>query len=408
MANNIEMIKIASKYLGKGGATFTDWAGLRRGSAYCQAFVCYVANEGGVRSLFYGGKKVTYCPNGIAWCYNNLAQIPLYLALPGDIIYFDWEPNGMPNHVGFVLERDSATTIRTIEGNTSGGIVATKTRAMYGKKNGKTVQYIQGVFRPHYAPTAYSKTKALTVDGYFGYNSISMLQKALGVKQDAILGQNTIKALQKLLGLDQDGLWGPKTTKAMQKVLGVKQDGYFGPDSVKALQKWINKRNGSVSEDTLLDKELNACKVQAEWMKNYVYGWESHPTIAKSKKKGTCVTYVACVLQRIGYLKSGECIWHDEKGNVDVPNDKMKVYHPNGTIKAVKDKFKAGDIVIAGDKASVKAGGNSHIFVLTGKWDKNDNPYIWDNNSATRVKNGKSGVHTYSGSNKVIALIRLK
>ena len=70
--------------------------------------------------------------------------------------------------------------------------------------------------------------------------------------------------------------------------------------------------------------------------------------------------------------------------------------------------LKKGDIVIAGNKSSTGAGGTSHIFILTGKWSDAGNPYIWDNNSATRIRKGQSGKHTYSGSTKVIAVIRLK
>lgn len=158
-------------------------------------------------------------------------------------------------------------------------------------------------------------------------------------------------------------------------------------------------------EKTLSDKILEACKKQAEWMQNYTYAWESKPTIEKSKKKGTCVTYVACVLQRLGYLKSGQYIWHNDKGKVTHANSKMTVMYPGGTLKSLKGKLKTGDVVIAGDKNDVAAG--SHIFIVTGKW-SGDNPYIWDNHSAERVKAGKTGAHTYSGTKKIIALIRLK
>lgn len=154
------------------------------------------------------------------------------------------------------------------------------------------------------------------------------------------------------------------------------------------------------------DKIMSACKAQAEWMKNYKYKFEKNPTVAKSKKRGTCVTYVACVLQRLGYLKSGQYIWHNEKGKVTHANSKMSVSYPSGTLKANKSKFKAGDIVIAGKKSDVGSG--SHIFIMTGKWTDKGDPYIWDNHSAERVKKGKSGAHTYSGSKKIIAVIRLK
>ena len=156
---------------------------------------------------------------------------------------------------------------------------------------------------------------------------------------------------------------------------------------------------------TKADKIMAACKAQAEWMKNYKYSWESKPTIKKSKKKGTCVTYVACVLQRLGYLKSGQYIWHDSKGKVTHANSKMSVMYPNRKIKSCRSILKAGDVIIAGKKGDVAAG--SHIFIFSGKWSDGD-PIIWDNHSAERVKKGKSGAHTYDGNKQIIAIVRMK
>ena len=156
---------------------------------------------------------------------------------------------------------------------------------------------------------------------------------------------------------------------------------------------------------TKADKIMAACKAQAEWMKNYKYSWESKPTIKKSKKKGTCVTYVACVLQRLGYLKSGQYIWHDSKAKVTHANSKMSVMYPNRKIKSCRSILKAGDVIIAGKKGDVAAG--SHIFIFSGKWSDGD-PIIWDNHSAERVKKGKSGAHTYDGNKQIIAIVRMK
>lgn len=230
--NNFELLKIAQKHLGQGGAVFRRFCGLPNGAAWCNAWVCYVANEGGDSSLYFNGSKMTYCPTSMKWCQNNLAQIPIYLAMPMDIIYFDWEPNGVPNHIGFVRERKSDLEVYTIEGNTSGGIVAQKTR---------TEKYVCGCFRPHFKPTGVDASKRLSVDGYFGYNTIAVMQRWLGVTADGILGKGTVKALQKRLGVSQDGSWGKGTTKALQKYLGISQDGYCGPATVRAFQTYLNK-----------------------------------------------------------------------------------------------------------------------------------------------------------------------
>ena len=231
MTNN-ELLKIAQKHLGQGGATFRKYCGLPSGAAWCNAFVDYVANEGGVKSLYFNGAKETYCPHSMAWCKKNLAMIPLYLAMPMDIIYFDWDKNGNPNHIGFVRGRKDTSSIYTIEGNTDGGKVAQKTRPS---------KYVCGIFRPHFKPNSIKNSK-LNVDGIFGYNSIGGLQKALGITVDGVLGLNTVKALQKKAGVSADGQWGNGTSKAVQKMIGVTADGAFGPNSVKALQKWINAK----------------------------------------------------------------------------------------------------------------------------------------------------------------------
>lgn len=233
MKSNTELLKIAEKYIGYGGTKFRKWAGLPSWAAYCQAFVCYIASEGGDSPLYYDGKRLTYCPTGIAWCRKNLAEIPLYLAMPMDIIYFDWDENNVPNHVGFVRKINDTESIYTVEGNTDGGIVANKKRA---------AKYVCGIYRPHFKGK-FDTSKRLTVDGICGYNTIAALQKVLCIKVDGILGLGTVKSLQKFLGVAADGAWGAKTSKAFQKKLGVTADGEFGKESVTAMQKWLNKVN---------------------------------------------------------------------------------------------------------------------------------------------------------------------
>ena len=234
--NNIQLYAFAKSFLGRGGAIFRQFCGLPSDAAWCAAFVSYIFAKGDDASLFYGGRKVVYVPYAETWMRANLAYIPIFLAMPMDVITFDWNNNRTPDHIGFVRQRKSDMDIYTIEGNTSGGIVDTKIRPL---------KYISGVWRIQFAPNVKLDTNtALVVDGQFGYQSVAMLQKALGIKVDGVLGQQTVKSLQKKVGVAQDGSWGMKTSKAVQmKLCGFKgsdADGYFGLKSVKALQKWIN------------------------------------------------------------------------------------------------------------------------------------------------------------------------
>ena len=226
---NTQQLTLAKSYLGDGGSVFRRYCGLRAGEPYCAAYVTTIFARGGNSALFFDGKICVGAPAAIAWCRKNLAQIPIALAMESDIVLFDWEPNGVPNHIGFADYPDGATALHTVEGNTtSKGIVAERTR---------TAKEIQAIFRPHFKAT-FDLSKPLVIDGKVGYNTIAKIQQALGIPVDGILGQQTVKAIQKKAGVTQDGSWGPATTKAVQKILGVPQDGFFGPDSCKALQRW--------------------------------------------------------------------------------------------------------------------------------------------------------------------------
>lgn len=243
MKTRNEVLRIAESHLGDGGAVFRKFAGLPAGASYCNAYVDYVAKEGGVASLYFNSKKETYCPHSIEWCKKNLAQVPLYWGLPVDIIYFDWEPNGRPNHIGLVRAKKSSTVIYTVEGNTdkknkdgktvAHNVVANRTRNGY---------YVQGVFHVQYVPAGVKK-KELDPDGEFGPQTIFNLQLALGMKATGVFTKETAKALQRKVGATQDGDIGPGTARKLQKFLGCKQDSEIGPNTTKALQKWVNKVN---------------------------------------------------------------------------------------------------------------------------------------------------------------------
>ena len=245
MTTNKQMHDLAVKYLGIRGVEARAYCGLSKGQPWCDAFVTWLFHKANASKLFCKGTKQTYCPNTIRICRSLYAEIPPYLAMPMDIIFFDWDKNGNPNHIGFVDSRVSTKAIKTIEGNTTktnkkGQVVA---KSVVARKT-RDVKYVQAIFRPHYSATFSIGT--LVIDGKFEYCSIANLQKALKIKVDGVLGRDTVKALQKKAGVKQDGCWGKGTSRAVQKMIGLKGksiDGDFGPVSVKALQKWINKQN---------------------------------------------------------------------------------------------------------------------------------------------------------------------
>ena len=231
MMSNTQLLAVAIKQLGNTGGKYRNY--VHASGSWCDMFVFWLYDANGCGSLLpWKGQQRTYCPASIKWCRANLAQIPLYLAMPCDIIYFDWDRNKVPNHIGIVERKVSTSSIKTIEGNANGGKVARKTRPS---------GYVCGVFRPHFK--ASYKIGLLNVDGECGYNTIAMLQTVLGgCPVNGILDITTVKRLQHYLAITEDGIWLNGTSKAFQKVIGAKQDGEFGPDSVRKMQNWINKK----------------------------------------------------------------------------------------------------------------------------------------------------------------------
>lgn len=236
MMTNKELLAVAVKQLGNTGGKYRKYVG--QPGNWCDMFVywLYHANECGDLLKWTTTAQKINCPSSIKWCEKNLAQIPPYWAMACDPIYFDWDGNGRPNHIGIVEEHWTNQKCHTIEGNTSGGKVARKDRK----------GYIQAVFRPYFAPPVKLKDKALDVDGECGWQTIAGIQRTLKALKyysgsiDGILGRQTMMALQRWAGCKPDALFGAKTARAIQKKLGLKQDGDFYIESTKALQRWVN------------------------------------------------------------------------------------------------------------------------------------------------------------------------
>lgn len=150
------------------------------------------------------------------------------------------------------------------------------------------------------------------------------------------------------------------------------------------------------------DELMAACRAQAEWMWDSHYKWQPRPTIPKSKYYGTCVTYNACVLQRLGLIDSGKYVWHNRNGTVYGATDQMQVIYPgNVTLHQIKSQLLPGDIIMDGNPADTYTG--SHIFIITGQWN-GDNPYVWDQRSAQSHLYD----YEYKRDRHVIAIVRLE
>jgi hypothetical protein len=131
------MIEIADTQIGNiGGQPYWSWYGFTSRVDWCACFVSWCADrlgyiDAGALPLF------SACEDGIRW-FKERGQWRDggYTPNPGDIIFFDWEGDGVSDHVG-IVERVEGEIARTIEGNTSDSVA----RRSYALNSAKITGY---------------------------------------------------------------------------------------------------------------------------------------------------------------------------------------------------------------------------------------------------------------------------
>lgn len=116
-SNNV--VQIAQSQIGNiGGRPYWSWYGFNNRVEWCACFVSWVMNEAG---LIDKGivPKFAYCPSGIQWFKEHGQwQGRMFAPAPGDIIFFDWQNDGVSDHVG-IVEKVEKGIVYTVEGNST-------------------------------------------------------------------------------------------------------------------------------------------------------------------------------------------------------------------------------------------------------------------------------------------------
>ena len=114
---NQAIVEIALTQVGNvGGEPYWSWWGLSERAEWCAMFVSWCAAQAGL--LDSGAiPKFENCNWGANWFKDNAGWADGSAEpSPGDIIFFDWEPDGYPDHVG-IVEKCENGLVYTIEGN---------------------------------------------------------------------------------------------------------------------------------------------------------------------------------------------------------------------------------------------------------------------------------------------------
>ncbi len=125
-----ELVNLALSQLGnKGGEKYWRWAGLSKRCEWCALFVSWCGDQTGLRAagqipyFSFVSDGVKFYKNKGKWIDGSEVNSSNYdkLIQPGMIIFFDWEPDGKPNHVGIITKVENGY-IYTVEGNSNDAV----------------------------------------------------------------------------------------------------------------------------------------------------------------------------------------------------------------------------------------------------------------------------------------------
>ena len=116
---NSQMASVAMSQLGNdGGQKFWAWYGFASREEWCACFVSWCSDQCG---LIASGAvpKFASCPAGVEWFRNNGKwKDNSHSPAAGTIIFFDWNGDGVSDHVG-IVEKCENGRVYTVEGNSN-------------------------------------------------------------------------------------------------------------------------------------------------------------------------------------------------------------------------------------------------------------------------------------------------
>lgn len=205
---------------------------------------------------------------------SRMDEVDIEDAQRGDVVLFDWDSDGVTDHVGIVEANLGGGWLQTIEGNTSPSNAGSQSSGN-GVYRRQRYYGIACVLRPKWSDEDAETTSAgadAMNDKWWGEATTYALQASMGLPANGWIedqdedneeyfprsgtgwdwvsnphdGSDTIAELQRRLDIDADGIAGPDTAEALQKHLqnrghDLAIDGFCGYRTVECLQFELNR-----------------------------------------------------------------------------------------------------------------------------------------------------------------------
>ena len=221
MTTALDVLRIAAGEIG-----YSRWDDPEEGTKYGR---WYAEKHG----KYFGSSGVPFCAMGASWVLDQagitppggaFAYVPAGIsaaraknrlladetdAQAGDLVCFDWDDDGISDHVG-IVEFNAGNYLQTIEFNTSPGNGGSQGNGGGVSRRTRDWDSVTAVIRPDYDQTA-STVGRITEDGYWGPRTTAALQEILGTPVDGIVSSQEIENRPVLLACT-DG-WSESTER---------------------------------------------------------------------------------------------------------------------------------------------------------------------------------------------------
>lgn len=188
---------------------------------------------------------------------NRMKKVSIEDAQRGDVVLFDWDQDGLTDHVGIVEANLGDGWLQTIEGNTSPSNAGSQS-AGNGVYRRQRSWCIDCVLRPAWSDEESEEssegTNAMN-DAWWGRATTYALQASLNTPADGIISDQDIYFADDITRagtgweFDDDPDYGSEVISALQQKLGVEVDGIVGPDTISALQQHLKNRGHDLEVD---------------------------------------------------------------------------------------------------------------------------------------------------------------
>lgn len=150
MILDIARSQIGYSETGDNQTLYGKWYGLN-GEPWCAMFVSWCYDQAGLVPYVSASSKKGFasCDAGLKWFAKKGKLIPVGEAKEGDVVFFQFDTDAQPDHVGIVESNNKRRKILTcIEGNTSEGKSGSQSNGggVYRKK--RSYSLVMAVARP--------------------------------------------------------------------------------------------------------------------------------------------------------------------------------------------------------------------------------------------------------------------